>query len=88
MFQLGLNYAEEERYDEALKVLTAFTEKFPKHENTQQAKSLIASINKMSVYSRYTIGCLLPLSGPYEIYGNGALKGIQLAFNQFNARNP
>jgi len=88
MFQLGLNYAEEERYDEALKVLTAFIEKFPEHENLQQAKSLIESINKMSVYSRYTIGCLLPLSGAYEIYGNGALKGIQLAFNQFNARNP
>jgi len=88
MFQLGLNYAEEERYDEALKVLTAFTEKYPEHENLKQAKSLIASINKMSVYSRYTIGCLLPLSGAYEIYGNGALKGIQLAFNQFNARNP
>lgn len=88
MFQLGLNYAEEERYDEALKVLTAFIKKFPEHENMQQAKSLIASINKMSVYSRYTIGCLLPLSGAYEIYGNGALKGIQLAFNQFSARNP
>jgi len=88
MFQLGLNYVEEERYDEALKVLTTFTEKFPEHENIQQAKSLIASINKMSVYSRYTIGCLLPLSGAYEIYGNGALKGIQLAFNQFNAGNP
>ena len=88
MFQLGLNYAEEERYNEALKVLTAFTEKFPEHENTQQAKSLIVAINKKSVYSRYTIGCLLPLSGPYKIYGNGALKGIQLAFNQFNTRNP
>ena len=88
MFQLGLNYAEEERYDDALKVLTAFTEKFPKHENVQQAKSLIASINKKSVYSRYTIGCLLPLSGSYKTYGNGALKGIQLAFNQFNTKNP
>jgi len=87
IFQLGLNYAQEERYDEALKVLTAFIEKFPEHENVQQAKSLIASINKRSVYSRYTIGCLLPLSGPYKIYGNGALKGIQLAFNQFNAGN-
>jgi branched-chain amino acid transport system substrate-binding protein len=87
MFQLGLNYAEEERYDEALKVLATFTEKFPEHENMQQAKSLIAAINKKSVYSRYTIGCLLPLSGPYKIYGNGALKGIQLAFNQFNTGN-
>jgi branched-chain amino acid transport system substrate-binding protein len=88
MFQLGLIYTEEEKYDEALKILTAFTEKFPEHENVQQAKRLISSINKRSVYSRYTIGCLLPLSGPYKIYGNGALKGIQLAFNQFNAKNP
>lgn len=87
MFQLGLNYAQEEKYDEALKALTAFTEKFPQHENIQQAKSLIDAINKRSVYSRYTVGCLLPLSGPYKIYGNGALKGIQLAFNQFNAGN-
>jgi branched-chain amino acid transport system substrate-binding protein len=87
MFQLGLNYAEEERYDEALKVLTAFIEKFPEHENVQQAKSLIAAINKKSVYSRYTIGCLLPLSGPYKIYGNRAFKGIQLAFSQFNSGN-
>ena len=88
MFQLGLIYTEEEKYDEALKILTAFTEKFPEHENVQQAKRLISLINKRSVYSRYTIGCLLPLSGPYKIYGNGALKGIQLAFNQFNAKNP
>ena len=88
MFQLGLIYTEEEEYDEALKILTAFTEKFPRHENVQQAKRLISLINKRSVYSRYTIGCLLPLSGPYKIYGNGALKGIQLAFNQFNAKNP
>ena len=88
MFQLGLIYTEEEEYDEALKILTAFTEEFPEHENVQQAKRLISLINKRSVYSRYTIGCLLPLSGPYKIYGNGALKGIQLAFNQFNAKNP
>ena len=87
MFHLGLNYAEEERYDEALKVLTNFLEKFPQHENMAQAKSLIAAINKKSVYSRYTIGCLLPLSGPYETYGKGALKGIQLAFNQFTSKN-
>jgi branched-chain amino acid transport system substrate-binding protein len=88
MFQLGLNYAEEEKYDEALKALTAFTEKFPQHESIKQAKQLIAEINKLSVYSRYTVGCLLPLSGSFSIYGNRALKGVELAFNQFNALNP
>ncbi len=88
MFQLGLSYAEEEKYNEALKALSAFTEKFPQHENIKQAEKLIADINKQSVYSRYTIGCLLPLSGSYNIYGNRALKGIELAFNQFNQLNP
>ena len=88
MFQLGLNDAEEEKYDEALKALSAFTEKYPQHENVKQAHKLIADINKLSVYSRYTIGCLLPLSGPFSIYGNRALKGIELAFNQFNLSNP
>jgi ABC-type branched-subunit amino acid transport system substrate-binding protein len=88
MFQLGIDYAEDEKYDDALKVLSAFTEKFPQHENVKQAQKLIAEINKRSVYSRYTIGCLLPLSGPFAVYGNRALKGIELAFNQFNTLNP
>jgi len=87
MFQLGLNYTEEEKYNEALTVLSAFIEKFPVHENVQQAKSLLASIHKKSVYSRYTIGCLLPLSGPYKIYGNRALTAVELALNQFSANS-
>jgi len=87
MFQLGLNYTEEEKYNEALTVLSAFIEKFPAHENVQQAKNLLASIHKKSVYSRYTIGCLLPLSGPYKIYGNRALTAVELALNQFSANN-
>jgi ABC-type branched-subunit amino acid transport system substrate-binding protein len=87
MFQLGLNYTEEEKYNEALTVLSAFIEKFPMHENVQQAKSLLVSIHKKSVYSRYTIGCLLPLSGPYKIYGNRALTGVELALSQFSAKN-
>ncbi len=87
MFQLGLNYTEEEKYNEALTVLSAFIEKFPMHENVQQAKSLLVSIHKKSVYSRYTIGCLLPLSGPYKIYGNRALTAVELALSQFSAKN-
>ncbi len=87
MFQLGLNYTEEEKYNDALTVLSAFIEKFPVHENVPQAKNLLASIHKKSVYSRYTIGCLLPLSGPYKIYGNRALTAVELALNQFSANN-
>jgi branched-chain amino acid transport system substrate-binding protein len=87
MFQLGSNRAGEEKYDEALKVLSEFIKKFPDHENVQQAKNLIEEINKESIFSRYTIGCLLPLSGPYKLYGNKALNGVELALNKFSSQN-
>jgi ABC-type branched-subunit amino acid transport system substrate-binding protein/predicted negative regulator of RcsB-dependent stress response len=87
MFQLGINNAGEERYDKALKVLSEFIEKFPAHQDVKPAISLIEEINKKFVYSRYTIGCLLPLSGPYRLYGNRALNGVELALNRFSSQN-
>jgi ABC-type branched-subunit amino acid transport system substrate-binding protein/predicted negative regulator of RcsB-dependent stress response len=87
MFQLGINSTGEEKYDEALRVLSEFIEKFPDHENVQQAENLIMEINQKSIFSRYTIGCLLPLSGPYSFYGNKALNGVELALNKFSSQN-
>jgi len=83
MYRLGLNKAEKEKYDDAEKILSQFIERFPRHENAWKAQKLIEKIKKKAVYSKYTIGCLLPLSGPYESFGRRALKGIELAMNQF-----
>ncbi len=87
MFQLGLNYAMEEKYDDALTVLAEFLDRYPEHENRILAESLIEEINKNVVFNQYTIGCLLPLSGPYEVFGNRALKGIELALAQFSSQS-
>jgi len=86
MYQLGVNYSKEEKPDEAVRALTGFVKSFPEHENVQQANLLIEEIAGKTVYSRYTIGCLLPLSGPYRKYGNRAMKGIELALSQFNSK--
>ena len=86
MYQLGVNYSKEEKPDEAVRALTGFVKSFPEHENVQQANLLIEEIAGKTVYSRYTIGCLLPLSGPYKKYGNSAMKGIELALSQFNSK--
>ncbi len=86
MYQLGVKYSKEEKPDEAVRALTEFVKSFPEHENVQQAKLLIEEIAGKTVYSRYTIGCLLPLSGPYRKYGNRAMKGIELALSQFNSK--
>ena len=87
MYQIGLTKAQEEEYDDAVLALSEFIEKYPENENTQHAKTMIEELYKKSVYSRYTIGCLLPLSGPYKIYGNRALKGIELALSQFSSQS-
>ena len=90
IYLLGLENAEEEKFDDAIKALSEFIERFPEHEKAKEAKSLVEELNKKFAYSRYTIGCLLPLSGSYKIYGNRALKGIELALSQFcsNDINP
>jgi ABC-type branched-subunit amino acid transport system substrate-binding protein len=86
LFQLGLNYAMEEKYDDALIVLNQFIEKYPEHENRILAQSLVDEIKKNAFFQRFTIGCLLPLSGPYQTFGQRALKGIELAQAQFSSQ--
>jgi len=87
LFQLGLNYAMEEKYDDALTILNQFIEKYPENENRNLAQSLIDEIKKNAFFQRYTIGCLLPLSGPYQTFGLRALRGIELAQAQFSSQS-
>ncbi len=87
LFQLGLNYALEEKYDDALTVLDQFIEKYPEHENRILAQSLIDEIKKNAFFQRYTLGCLLPLSGPYQTFGLRALRGIELAQAHFSSQS-
>jgi len=87
MFQLGLNYAMQEKYDDALMALEDFLDQFPEHENATLAEDLIKQIKESALFNRYTIGCLLPLSGPYQTVGFRALKGIELALERFSAQS-
>ena len=86
MFQLGLNYAMVDQYDDALIALENFLDQHPAHENTLVAEDLIQQIKQSALFNRYTLGCLLPLSGPYQKIGFQALKGIELALDQFSAQ--
>jgi ABC-type branched-subunit amino acid transport system substrate-binding protein len=86
MFQLGLNYAMNEKYDDALVALENFIDRFPDHENTSWAEDLVEQIKQSALFNRYTIGCLLPLSGPYQAVGYRALKGIELALDRFSTQ--
>jgi ABC-type branched-subunit amino acid transport system substrate-binding protein len=87
MFQLGLNYAMEEKYDDALVALENFLNQFPEHEDATVAADLIKQIKESAMFNRYTIGCLLPLSGSYQAVGLRALRGIELALERFSAQS-
>jgi len=78
--------------EQGIALLTEFIEKFPWDENAAKAKNLV-KIFKGKMYRSVreapsrAIGCLLPLTGPYEVYGNKALKGIQLALMHFSSQD-
>jgi len=87
LYQLGLNYALEEKYDQALSILAEFMNRYPASENRILAESLIDEIKKNAVFNRNTVGVLLPLSGSYMAFGQRALKGIELALGQFSSQS-
>ncbi len=47
-----------------------------------ELQQMVAELGDALIYKRFTIGCLLPLSGRYEAYGQRALNGIQLALSK------
>jgi branched-chain amino acid transport system substrate-binding protein len=84
-FQQAVNMAGKAYYDDAVWLLQTFLARFPNHPVAPQARELESQLSDKVAYDRYALGCLLPLSGPYKLFGARALDGIQLAFSQVNA---
>jgi ABC-type branched-subunit amino acid transport system substrate-binding protein len=87
MYQLGVNLVEENRYDDAVRAFNDFVAAYPTHESGPQARLLIDELTGKTVYNRTAIGCLFPLSGRYQTYGELALKGVEIALAKFNHQN-
>ncbi|MCK4727469.1 MAG: ABC transporter substrate-binding protein, partial [Desulfobacterales bacterium] len=84
--QLAKEYELEDRIEPAMKVLSDFISLFPDHDELETAMALMEELESRLLVDRFSIGCILPLSGPYRTFGNQALTGIELALNQFNAQ--
>jgi len=70
-----------ENYAEALEILTAFAKLYPDHKYARDAAGIIATLEQRLSFTPRTLGCLLPLSGPYKLYGQRALNGVELALS-------
>jgi ABC-type branched-subunit amino acid transport system substrate-binding protein len=84
MYQLGVNLAAEGSVDQAAQALDDFLAAYPAHPDSQEARRLLEELSDRTNYNRTTIGCLLPLSGRYQTYGDKALKGVEIALAHFN----
>lgn len=82
LYRLGMAFIMDENYDDALDVLEVFVERFPEHTDYQDATHMIQSLTQRARFTPFTVGCVLPLSGAYAVFGQRALEGIELALSQ------
>jgi ABC-type branched-subunit amino acid transport system substrate-binding protein len=81
MYRYATLQVVQENYDEALEVLIAFLEAYPNHVFAADASQIIDTLEQRLSFTPQTLGCLLPLSGRYRLYGQQALNGIELALS-------
>jgi ABC-type branched-subunit amino acid transport system substrate-binding protein len=81
IYRFALIQVIREQYDKALEMFSLFHQQFPEHPFADEAINLIVTLTQRLTFEPYTLGCLLPLSGPYAPYGLRALHGIELALS-------
>ncbi len=84
LYLLGVRYLQDGEYREAKSFLERFVEAYPRHPDADSARKLIDDIPVTDLFDKNAVGCLLPLSGRYENFGQQALKGIELALAVFS----
>ena len=78
-------YHQDGKYQDAASWARDYLQTTPKHEFTPSARALLSEIDKRegspasSMEARSSIGVLLPLTGPYAVYGESVLHGLECA---------
>lgn len=71
-----------ERLKSALRLMErSQVDSLTKRLESPELQQMVTELADELIYRRFTIGCLLPLTGRYEAYGQRALNGIQLALS-------
>ncbi|MFH1626017.1 MAG: penicillin-binding protein activator [Pseudomonadota bacterium] len=83
-FKLAEIYLKEREFGEASLTLTRMLSMHPTHEYKLEAQKLLNEVNQRLRTDVKAIGCILPLTGEYSVYGEKTLHGIELAADVFN----
>ena len=83
LYWYGLNAAVENNRVDAKQAFETFLFEYTEHPYAEDVADLLTTI-KVSLFKKNTIGCLLPLSGKYGVFGQRALTGIQMAIQDLS----
>jgi ABC-type branched-subunit amino acid transport system substrate-binding protein len=81
MYRYAMVQMAEGKQGDALELLIAFRSAFPDHPKGPEADLLIKELKQKLSYAPQTIGCLLPLSGSHQAYGQRVLNAIEMALS-------
>ena len=86
-YQLAKFYFFSGRLEEAHEAVLKVVRFAPEEEWAIKPKEMLQMIDERLKVSPNVIGCLLPLSGPFAIYGQEVLNGLELGFDIFQENN-
>jgi len=78
-------FEKEKNFSKAKEILNSILNEYKGTETEKEVKNELSLLESRS---NIKIGCILPLAGKFEPFGQMALKGIQLALNEFKQKNP
>jgi len=78
---------EQKKYREAITLAKNFLAKFPMHPEKTRAEMIETDATAQLSAPRYSLGALIPQTGPAAFYGDRVLRGIQLAVHGYNLKN-
>jgi branched-chain amino acid transport system substrate-binding protein len=76
--RLGTSFLRSDRLDEAREAAMEILRLAPEEEWITKGKELLEEIDERLRVNLNVVGCLLPLSGPFAIYGQEVLRGLEL----------
>ena len=88
LLRLAALQVEHRSYEDAVRTAKTFLEKFPGHPERMRAEMLMAQATTGLTAPRYSLGVLIPQTGPASFFGDRVLKGIQLAVLSYNTTHP
>ncbi len=78
-YALGYRYAALGEKERSREILQSYLQDYPHGRRAEDARQLVEILTVKKEAEGIKIGCLLPLSGKYAVFGQRALKGIQVA---------